>query len=110
MQSQPIQSQPDPSPLLEQLKDIHSVPEPGLWPPAPGWWFLAAIALIVLAYMLRVAWQKYRVAQRRKKFIQVLNGLRVQFDPATSPHDYLAAMNRFFRAIALRAFAPAYRG
>jgi hypothetical protein len=99
-----MQAQPTTSPLLDQLKDIHPVPEPGFWPPAPGWWLLAAVALVLLGFLVRYAWQRFQVSRRRRRFIRVLEGLRQQFDPVTAPHDYLAGMNRFFRAVALRAF------
>jgi len=48
------------SPSLDQLRDIHLPPSPGLWPPAPGWW-LVALAL-GLGAVLWVA--RRRVRQR----------------------------------------------
>ncbi len=92
------------SPLLEQLKDIHAVAEPVLWPPAPGWWLLAALLLVGLLYVLRRAWKRFLIARRKRHLMDVLAALPQQWDPAQAPHDYLAAMNRFFRAVALRAF------
>lgn len=45
--------------LLAQLADIH-LPEPvSFWPPAPGWWLLALLLLIGIAYLA------YRLQQAR---------------------------------------------
>lgn len=51
---------------IEQLKDIH-LPEPvGWWPPAPGWWILAALflALLVIGIRWLVRRYRYRAAMR----------------------------------------------
>ncbi len=53
------------NPLAQQLaaqlplKDIHLPADIGAWPPAPGWWLVAAlvIALVVLSWR---RWQRYR--------------------------------------------------
>ena len=31
------------------LRDVHVPAAPSMWPPAPGWWLLAAAALTVIA-------------------------------------------------------------
>lgn len=44
------------------LRDIH-LPHVGGWPPAPGWWLLAALVLALLAlglWQLRCAWRRRR--------------------------------------------------
>lgn len=95
---------PDTSPLLAQLQDIHSAGQPGWWPPAPGWWVLAVLLLLVVAYATRKFMGWRAVQRRRKGWIQALEAVRREHDPATQPHEYLAGINRLFRAVAVRAF------
>lgn len=47
------------------LRDIHRVPAPPMWPPAPGWWLLLG-AIIVMAM---VAWGWLRWRRRRREAI-----------------------------------------
>jgi hypothetical protein len=48
---------------LDQLRDIHLPAEPSWWPPAPGWWFVAAVTLLALAWF--IIWLR-RFNQRRR--------------------------------------------
>lgn len=90
--------------LLERLQDIHAAAEPGWWPPAPGWWLVAGVALVAALYALALLGRRLRLRLRRRRLLRQLDALAEAFDPATQPADYLAALNRLFRAVALRAF------
>lgn len=90
--------------LLSRLRDIHTASEPGWWPPAPGWWLLALLIAVLLAFALRQGYQRWRVARRRGRLLAALEQIGQEIDPAVDPHEYLARMNKLFRVIALRAF------
>ena len=48
------------------LRDLHLPDAIALWPPAPGWWFVMALGLLALAYLLRFWWRtRSRGAARR---------------------------------------------
>ena len=94
----------DHSQELAQLADIHAAGAPGWWPPAPGWWVLAIVLLLVLYRLLRMAAKELAVRRRRQAWLLELESLGRDHDPLVNPHDYLAALNRLFRAVALRAF------
>lgn len=55
------------------LKDIHLPPPPGIWPLAPGWWVLIAVAGLLLFIGGRWLWRRYRQRAYRRR-------LRVLFD------------------------------
>ena len=57
---------------LSALRDIHMPPEPGLWPPAPGWWLLALL-LLLLAGGLAI-WRS-RAARRSRPQREALRAL-----------------------------------
>lgn len=94
----------DGSQLLDQLRDIHSAGEPGWWPPAPGWWVVAAIILVLLTLLLRNVLNQWAIRRRRKAWLHELEQLTRDRDPSLQPHEYLAGLNRLFRAVAVRAF------
>lgn len=54
------------------LRDIHLPAEPAWWPPAPGWWLLAVLALVLLVLALRT-WRRHRRVRARQQ--QVLDEL-----------------------------------
>jgi len=96
--------------LLAQLRDIHAAAEPSLWPPAPGWWLLAALAMLGAFFLLRALAGRWAARRRQQAWLQALDAVEQQWDPEGQPHDYLAAVNRLFRAVALNAFPEARCG
>jgi hypothetical protein len=90
--------------LLEQLRDIHSAVEPGVWPPAPAWWVLGTLVLVVMLWLLRQASKRWLVRKRRARLLAALDDIQSQYDPETSSSEYLSRLNRLFRVVAVRAF------
>ncbi len=100
----------DSAELLNQLADIH-LPEPvGLWPPAAGWWILAALLLAVLYFGGRYAIAAWRL--RRFCAHALLELDRIYDEFATNEADdtnaarlrYVNALNSVLRRVALAHF------
>jgi len=58
------------------LRDIHLPAEPGLWPPAPGWWLLFVLIMAVVLWLGRLGWGRYRRWRRRQRILAELDRLR----------------------------------
>jgi hypothetical protein len=78
------------------LRDIHSPPAPPLWPPAPGWWVLAAL---VLTAVLALAWRGWRRHRRRRAILRLFDDTLRQ---SPTPAARIAAMSLLLRRAALR--------
>lgn len=89
---------------LAGLRDIHAAAEPGWWPPAPGWWVIALALVLLLVLAGQFASRRWLVARRRRRLLDALERIGKEVDAAADPHEYLARLNRLFRAVALRAF------
>lgn len=83
------------------LRDIHRVPAPPLWPPAPGWWLVFAL---LLAVGLVLAWWLRR-RRRHRRAIETLfdEALREAGDGPAQ----VAAMSSLLRRAARRHHADA---
>ena len=95
---------PDQSQLLDQLQDIHAAASPLWWPPAIGLWVLALLLLFLLVAATRFLKLKLAARNRRREWLQALDAIGHEWDPQRDAHQYLAGLNRLFRAVALKAF------
>ena len=57
------------NPSLLPLKDIHLPGAVLWWPPAPGWWVLAGLVLVLMV----IAWIRYRRGWRHRVALKALN-------------------------------------
>lgn len=83
------------------LRDIHLPPEIGMWPPALGWWILAAVLLIAL-YLLIRHWQR-RQPKYRKQIVQpALSELqRIEQEYADDPAEMIRQLSILLRRSAI---------
>jgi hypothetical protein len=94
----------DPSQLLAQLKDIHAADSPLWWPPAIGWWVVALALLFLILVAIRFLKSSLATRKRRLVWLRSLDAIGHELDPQHDAHQYLADVNRLFRAVALKAF------
>lgn len=89
--------------LLQQLKGLELPPEPAFWPPAPGWWFVFAGLLVIIAWTsIRLA-KRHRLAKPRRSARAELTALRRKFradDIRAS--DYVDGVNELLKRLVLR--------
>lgn len=84
------------------LRDIH-LPDPvPWWPPAPGWWVLAALALAGFAVL---ALRYYR-ERRRRAALKSLRGIRAALDRGAEPVHCLQQVSMLLRRCAITTAAP----
>lgn len=61
---------------LDQLKAMHLPQEPGLWPPAPGWWLLGAAILAAILVLIYWSCRRYRNNVYRRAALTELDSLK----------------------------------
>ena len=89
---------------LAQLRDIHT---PGMietWPPAPGWWVLAAIALALVLYGIYWLIQRWIANRYRREAMSELHQLRADWNDHGDDQLYLEALQRLLKRVALTRF------
>lgn len=78
------------------LRDIHQTAAPAWWPPAPGWWMLAA--LMIALFIAAAMWRKHK-ARKVQRMVRLFDeALSSSMDPAAK----IAAMSQLLRRAARR--------
>lgn len=83
------------------LRDIHLPPEPGLWPPAPGWWLLLLLGLAALALLGR---QGLRLQRRRRRRARILAELDRLEGAEMQGQALVAAVSALLKRVALTRY------
>ena len=87
-----------------ELRDIHMPAPPSWWPPAPGWWLLAAIAVGVAVFLFLYLRKKWKQRSRRRAVMAEFE--RIVGTERSDLPGLAAALSAFLRRLAIRS-APA---
>lgn len=87
---------------LAELRDIHLPAPPELWPPAPGWWILVAVAALGICYLIYLVIRHWRRNAYRREAAAELQ--RVFSQHQGQPQQLLAATNELLKRVALTRF------
>ena len=102
----PSQGLPAQDPLAN-LRDIHLPGALDAFPPAPGWWILALLAGLLLAWGLRKAYRHWRLHAYRRAALRQLEQLRSAHCDDEDNSAYLAALAVLLKRTALSAYPRA---
>lgn len=97
----PAQSPPVPVGAPLELRDIHPPAPPDFWPPAPGWWLVAALLLAMLLVIGRAGWRAWGRWRRQRVILAELARLRAKH--AASP-ALAAAVSALLKRVALTRY------
>lgn len=110
--AQVLPAAPATAPQGPDLRDIHLPPDPSWFPPAPGWWILAALLLALLVWLFRIA----RQCVQKRRWLAALQTEVTHISSGHAEHNdprqTTAAVSQLLRRAALRLdrHAAAYQG
>lgn len=84
---------------LDQLRDIHLPESVNGWPPAIGWWVLAAVLLALTVYF----WKRYKNNKKRRVIVShAMQSLKeLEADAELNPQEWLQALSALLRRIVI---------
>ena len=85
------------------LRDVHAPPFPDFWPPAPGWWFAAALLAVLLVYLSVQLYRRYRLRRLRRQVLATLDTLAAGYSSEESV-GFVTEVSMLLRRVALRRF------
>ncbi len=92
---------PDPLAQLHPLREPAAI---GWWPPAPGWWLLAGLALVLLLVLGWLAWKRWRGNGYRRQALRQLEAIALEPDAREDPQVFATRVNALLKSVALRAW------
>lgn len=94
----------DPLAQLQPLRDPAAI---GWWPPAPGWWLLAALILLALAGLGYLLWRRYQRNGYRRQALRQLRIIAQECPAAGDRGASIAQINALLKTVALQRYPRA---
>lgn len=93
------QTAPQEQSIVDMLEPLREPAVPSAWPPAPGWWILAAILLALCVLLLRRLWAWHKRGEPVRESRRRLDAIRAA---DVAPQEKLAALAQLQRQLAIR--------
>jgi len=91
------------TPPLDQLRALHAPEAISWWPPAPGWWGLLAIILLIIISLL--AFKNYRSrTQWRREAMAEWHTIKMFQDDPQRQHEIISRLSILLRRVAITRF------
>ena len=87
------------------LRDLHLPEAVGWWPLAPGWWFVIALALVALGYLVHFYLNHRSRSAARRYALRQLNTLTAEFEQHGDAVAFSSSLSELLRRTML-AYAP----
>ncbi|MCB1647472.1 MAG: DUF4381 domain-containing protein [Pseudomonadales bacterium] len=104
MASSPVPTPQDGEPI-PKLRDLHLPTDIDSWPPAIGWWLLAAVAIGVAGFLLWKLWQYWRANSYRREGRKALLALKASHSETGDIQAWLLAFNDLLKRVALTGYS-----
>jgi len=95
---------------LASLRDIHLPPDPGAWPPGPGYWALAVLLAVLVLAIARWRRRIRRGASLRQVARAELRRAQLEFGRRSDAGQLLRDLSALLRRVALASHGPAVAG
>lgn len=83
------------------LRDIHGAPAVPWWPPAPGWWVVAVLVSLLLAYLTYLGIRRLRRRRKASAILSELDSVGVRYAQQQDPVGLARELSMFVRRLAL---------
>ena len=97
----PLQPTGQPTGLLEQLRDIRMPEAASWWPPAPGWWIVAALVVAGVFLVIRFLRRRSLEKQYRKEAHQLLDDLYASWQEDRDDRAFASRAHQLLRRIVI---------
>ena len=97
----PLQPTGQPPGLLEQLRDIRMPEAASWWPPAPGWWIVAALGLAGVFLVFRFFRRRSLEKQYRKEAHRILDDLYASWKEDGDDRAFASGAHQLLRRIVI---------
>jgi len=85
------------------LRDIHAAPPPAFWPPAPGWWVLAAVLLGLLTVLTVWGYRRYRAIRQKRQIMHEIDQVTNRYANKYNAM-FVAEISTLLRRVALQRY------